>query len=113
MPFPTFECLASSLLILLIGDVFHPISDGSIQPLLNCDVGHSGCGRSAMPVPFAWLKPNGVSRSHLLDWAAGPPNPATTSGDDQSLTKRIRMPCGTRAGIKSDVCSETRTGSGL
>jgi hypothetical protein len=42
MALPAFECLASSLYILLVGDVFHPISDRSILPLLNCNMGHSG-----------------------------------------------------------------------
>lgn len=40
----------------------------------------------------AWLKPNDVSRSNLLDGAARPLDPATTSCDDQSLTRGMRMP---------------------
>ena len=93
------------LSILLVADLFHPISNCSIEPLLNCDVGHSGCACSAMPVLFAWLKPNDVSRSNLLDGAARPLEPAPASCDDQSLTKGMCMPCRTSAGFERDTCS--------
>lgn len=60
----------SSLAILLVADLFHPIDNSAVQPFLNCDVRHRLSRRRAMPVLFARRKPDDIARPDFLDGTA-------------------------------------------
>ena len=54
-----------------------------------------------MPMPFAGGKPNDIAWPHFLSGSPINPNPAAARNDDQGLTKRMGMPCRTRARLES------------
>src|SRR5436853_2465945 len=96
----------SSLAVLLVADLFHPVNDLAVQRLLNGDVSHGCCRRSAMPVLQSWREPHHVPRTDLLNRAALALSPTATTCDNECLPKRMRVPRGARARLERD----TRTG---
>src|SRR5271166_2032141 len=65
---------------------------------------HRCGGRGAMPVLLARLEIDNIARPDLLDRAAFPLNPSASGGDDQCLSKRVRMPRRTSAWLECDAC---------
>src|SRR6266404_3813715 len=88
----------SSLFVLLVADVFHPLNHFSVQSLLNGDMRHRRRRTCAMPVFFARRKPDHIARSNFFDRSAFALRPTKARRDDQRLTERMRMPgsAGTR-----------------
>ena len=56
------------LLVLLVGDVLHPIDDLAIYLLLNGNVGHPRGRSRTMPVLLAGGEPDYVTGPDLFDW---------------------------------------------
>src|ERR1700733_6175728 len=48
-------------------------------------------------------EPNHISGANLLYRTAFPLSPSTACGDNQGLSKRMRMPGSTRSGLKGDA----------
>jgi len=94
---------AGLCLILLVTHLFHPIDSCSVELLLNGYMGHRRGRRRSVPVLLAWRKPDHVTRMDLLDGTAQALRASAAGGDDQRLTKWMRMPCGTRAGLEGDA----------
>ena len=86
--------------VLLVRDMFHPLNDFSVEAFLNGDVRHTCGGRSSVPVLFTGQKPHNVTWPNLLDRTAFALRPARARCDDESLSKRMCVPRGTRAGFE-------------
>ena len=85
---------------MFVADLFHPVDDLPVELFLNGDVRHGRGRRGPMPVLLAGREPDHVTRPDLLDRAAPALNPAAASRDDESLTERMRVPCGPRARLE-------------
>src|SRR5213075_1330864 len=62
-------------------------------------------GGGTVPVLLAGRKPHDVTSPHFLDRTGFALNAAETRGDDQRLTKRMRVPCRAGAGLEGDVAA--------
>src|SRR5580693_6127713 len=80
-----FSPLLSSLTVLLVADLLHPIDDLPIELFLNGDMRHGRCRRSAMPVLFRRREPHHIARPNFLDWTALTLRPAAAGRDKQGL----------------------------
>src|SRR6266508_2730901 len=89
-------------LILLVADVLHPVDRLAVESFLNGDMGHGRGGRGAVPVLFAGLEPDHVTRPDLLDRTTLALHPAAAERNDEDLAERVRVPCGARGGLKRD-----------
>src|SRR6516165_656969 len=87
-----------SLVILLIGDLFHPLGVLAVQTFGDRDVRHSRRGSGAVPMLHSRGDPDYVSRPDLLDRPSFLLNPAHTGRDDQGLSERMSVP--SRAGSR-------------
>src|SRR4051812_41065114 len=76
--------------------MLHPVNDFSVELLLDSDVRHARIRRGSVPVFFAGRKPNHIAGTNLLDRAAFALRPAKARCDDESLSKRMCMPCSPR-----------------
>ena len=84
--------------VLLVCDLFHPIDNLAVElPLLDGDVRHGRGCRGAMPVLLVRREPDHIAGMNLLHRSAFALSPATAGGDDEGLTERVGMPCGSRA----------------
>src|SRR5437667_11809288 len=81
-------------LILFVADLFHPINRFAIELFLNGDVRHGRGGCSAVPMLFARGKPDDVARTNFLYRTSPTLRAPAASGDNQRLTQRVRVPCG-------------------
>ena len=86
--------------VLIVADLFHPVDDFSIELLLNGNVGHGGSRGRTMPMFLSRGEPDHVAGTNLLDGSAFALNPSAASHDNESLTERMGMPCGPRAGFE-------------
>src|SRR5271165_4922546 len=84
--------LVSSLTVLLVSDLFHPIDSLTVEPFLDRDMGHCRCRRGAVPVLLTRRNPDHIPRPDLFDRAAFALRPAAARGHNKSLTERMRMP---------------------
>lgn len=91
--------------ILFVAHFFHPINDFAIEIFCNGDVRHGRGGRSAVPMLFAGRKPNNVAGADFFHGSVFALRPAATGCDNESLAQRMRMPCGSRAGLERDACA--------
>jgi hypothetical protein len=91
------------LSVLFFADVLHPIDDLAVQPLLNRDVRHGGCRCRAVPVFLSRREPDYIAGMNFLDGATISLHPSAACGDNQGLSKGMRMPRGARARFKRDA----------
>ena len=89
--------------VLFVADLFHPIDNFPVALFLNGDVRHGRGRRSPMPVLLAGREPDHITGPDLLDRASPTLRQAAASRDDEGLTERMRVPCGTCAGLKGDA----------
>ena len=95
--------VTSSSMVLLIRHVFHPIHDLPVLFLLNCDVCHRRRRLSSMPVTFVRREPDDVTGMNFLDRPSVALRQSTAGRDDEGLTKWVRMPRRTCAGLERNT----------
>src|SRR3954453_21508599 len=88
--------------ILFVADVLHPLDRRAVERFLDGDMRHGCRGGRAVPMLFAWLKPDHVARADFIDGTALPLHPADARGDNQGLTKRMRVRGSPGAGFERD-----------
>src|SRR6059036_4183328 len=81
-------------LVLFVADLLHPVDDLAVEVFLDCDVGHGGVRRRAMPVLLARRAPDDVARSNHFDRPTPALHEPAAGRDDQGLTQRMGVPCG-------------------
>ena len=54
-------------MILFVADLLQPFDRLAVQTFLNGNVSHRHRRRSAMPMFLAWLEPNHIAGTNLLD----------------------------------------------
>src|SRR5437667_11574607 len=84
----------SSAVVLLVGDLLHPVDGLAVEPLLNGDVCHGRGRGGAMPMLLARREPDHVTGANLLDRASPPLRQTGSSRHDQGLPQRGGVPCG-------------------
>src|SRR5437660_12757512 len=77
--------------VLLVGDLLHPVDDLAVELFLDGDVGHRGTRRGAMPMLLAGRARNDVARTDDLDRPAPALHVAAAGGDDERLAERMRV----------------------
>src|SRR5579864_7908058 len=87
-------------LILFVANVLHPVDNFSIELFLNGDVCHGRSWRGSMPVLLAGRKPDHITRADFFHRPAPSLRAAAARRDDERLSKRMRVPCGARAGLE-------------
>src|SRR5947209_17653671 len=90
-------------LVLFVADLLHPVDDLAVEVFQDCDVGHGGGRRRAMPVLLARLAPDDVARSNHFDRTTPALHEPAAGRDDQGLTQRMGVPCGPGAWLKRDA----------
>ena len=68
--------------------------------------------RGPVPMLFARREPDHVAGPDFLDRPAPTLRPAAAGRHDQGLAERMRVPCGTGAGLEGDAGATARPGSG-
>ena len=84
----------AGLAVLRVGDVFQPVHAFALERFGNGKVGHRFCRRRAVPMLLPCGNPDHVAVFDFLPWAALGLSPALARRDNQSLPKRMRVPCG-------------------
>src|SRR5438477_4641227 len=95
--FPSKLLLIARPLVLLVGDLLHPVDNLAVEPLLYGDMCHGRGGQCAMPMLFARRAPDHVAGPDDLDRAAPALHEAAARRDDERLTERMRVPITARA----------------
>jgi hypothetical protein len=95
-----------SFVVLLVGDVRHPLDQLAVERLLDGDVRHGRGWRGAVPVLLAGPEPDHVAGMDRFDWAAFPLDSPAAGRDDQGLAERVRVLGSPGAGL------ERHTGTG-
>ena len=76
--------------VLLVADLFHPVDDLAVEPLLNGDVRQGGARNGAASASSgAETRPH-----HRAISSAFALSPAAFRGHNERLPERVRMPCG-------------------
>src|SRR5205085_10986578 len=94
---------ASSLAVLLVADLLHPVYRLAVQLLLDGDVRHRRGRRRPVPVLLARRKPDHVTGPDFLDWPAPALRPTAAGRHDQGLAERVRVPRGSGTRLKGDA----------
>src|SRR5579863_1290257 len=95
--------MSSPAAVLFVADLFHPIDNFPIALFLNGDVRHGRGGRSPMPVLLAGREPDHITGADILDRTSPTLCQAAARGDDEGLTERMRVPCGSCAGLEGNA----------
>src|SRR5689334_14843644 len=82
VPFMSF---LSCRVVLLVGDLLHPVHDLAVQLFLDRDVRHGGRRRGAVPVLLVRRTPHDVAGADDPDRTALALHVAATGGADQRL----------------------------
>src|SRR5580765_7200315 len=96
--------------ILFVADFLHPVDRFALEPLLNGDVRHGRCRRSAMPVLLTRREPDHVAGANLLDRATPAPGEPATRRHDQRLAQRMRVPRRSSARFEGDAGADHSRG---
>ncbi len=89
--------------VLFVADVLQPIHDFAVRSFLNCNVGHGGGRRGAVPMLFSRREPDHIAGMNFLDRAACPLDPATARRDNKGLPQGVGVPRGTRARLEGNA----------
>src|SRR5436305_151666 len=81
----------TSLLILIVGDLLHPINVLSVDGFLDGDVRHGRTRRSPVPMLEPRRKPHHVAGVDFFNGTALALHPSKTGGDNQRLSERVGM----------------------
>src|SRR5215210_3720330 len=90
-------------MILFVADLFHPLNCLSVELFLDGNVCHGRRCRGAVPMLLSRREPDHITRPNFLNMSAVTLNPATTSRDNESLTKWMRVPCSACAGLERNA----------
>src|SRR5690348_1926399 len=93
----------TSLAILLVSDLLHPVHHLSALRFLDGDVRHRGCSRRTVPMLQTGREPNNVARPNLFHWSALALSPAHAGRDNQRLPERMCVPRSACTGLKGDA----------
>src|ERR1043166_3841533 len=93
----------SCRVVLLVGDLLHPVHDLAVELFLDRDMSHRGARRGAVPVLFVRRTPHDVAGTDDSDGIALALHVAASGRADQRLAERMRVPVAARAGLESDV----------
>jgi hypothetical protein len=74
--------LQGSLAILVVGDLFHPVDDFTVERFLNGDMRHSCCWSCAMPMLLARRKPEHIAGMNFFNRTAIALHPSATGYDN-------------------------------
>jgi len=85
--------------------MLHPIHSLAVELLLDCNVRYRCRRRRSVPVLLSGSEPDNVTRPYLLDWTAPALRPSAPRSNNQYLPKRMRVPSGSCARLKSDTCA--------
>src|SRR5439155_13525285 len=88
----TFASAALSLPVLLVADLLEPVHVLATDRSRQGDVRHGGGRRRAVPVLDARRTPDDVAGADLHDRSAPLLRPTHARGDDQMLTRGMRVP---------------------
>src|SRR5438067_2062730 len=91
-----------ALVVLVIGDFFHPFNIFAVCRPGDSQMGHCGVGRGAMPMLDAWRAPHHVSKPDFLHRLAPFLSETHARDDHQALPRRMRVPGGARSGLERD-----------
>src|ERR1700733_14249978 len=106
--------LSFCFLVLVIGYLFHPIHNFTVEVLLDRDVRHCRGRCGAMPMFFPGREPDDITRPDLFDRSTLTLGPAAPGRNDERLAQRMRMPGRTGAGFEGNACAgPARGGFGL
>src|SRR5204863_7203533 len=89
--------------VLLVANLFHPVHDFAVECFLNRDVCHGRCRRSTMPMLQSGRKPDDIAGTNLFDWTVLALRPTNTGGDNECLTKRVRVPRSASTRLERDT----------
>src|SRR5437667_9960995 len=101
--FPSKLLLIARPLVLLVGDLLHPVDNLAVELLLDGDMRHGRGGRCAMPMLLARRAPDDVARSDHADGPAPALDQPAARRDDQGLTQRMRVPIAPGARLERNV----------
>jgi hypothetical protein len=85
--------------------MFQPRDRDSIQRFLDGDMRHRAVGTRSVPVALPWVKDDDIARGDSFDRTSIALNPAKAIGDDEKLTKRMRMPSSASTRGKLNLCT--------
>src|SRR5438094_7467276 len=101
--FPSKLLLIAKPLVLLVGDLLHPVHGLAVDLLLDGDMRHGRGGRCAMPMLFARRAPDHIAGPDDLDRTAPALHEAAAGRDDERLTQGVRVPIAPRAWLERYV----------
>lgn len=90
----------STLLELLVSDLFNPSYRIPVQCFLDGDMAHACRGGCSMPVLLARFEPNHVARPYLLNRATVSLNETEARRYNQRLAERVGVPRRARARLE-------------
>src|SRR6266566_3865233 len=93
--------LVASAQVLFVANFVHPVDNLAVELFLNGNVRHRRGRRGAVPMLLPRRNPDHVTRPNFLDRTSPALDPAAAGRDDESLTERVRVPCGPRARLES------------
>jgi hypothetical protein len=94
-------------MVLFIADLFHPISRLPIELFLDGYMSH-GCSCScAMPMLFTWWNPDYITWMDFFFGTIPALDPTASICYNQSLTKRMSMPCSTGTRLKCNISTNS------
>ncbi len=85
--------------------MFQPRDPNTIQRFLDGNMRHRAISTRSVPVPLPWVENDDIAHGDSFDRTAIALNPAKAIGDDEELSKRMRMPSGTSTRGKLDLCT--------
>ncbi len=91
--------------VLFVSDFFHPLGAFAVFDAGNGNMGHGRSGRRAVPVFDARRTLEHISGPEFFDCAVSSACPANAKGHHKVLACGMRMPKGTRTGLKRDIGS--------
>src|SRR5688572_12320154 len=93
--------------VLLIANLFHPISGLAIELFHNRDMCHGCSWCSSMPMLLAWWRPDYITRPNLLDRCSPTLDETGAGRHDECLAERMTVPGCPSTELESDT-SHTR-----
>jgi hypothetical protein len=88
-----------------IRNMLKPRDRDTIHRFLDGNMRHRAIGTRSVPVALPRVKDDDIPGCDSFDWTAIALNPAKAIGNDEKLTKRMRMPSSASTSGKRDLCT--------